>query len=272
MNKKCINIACGEVYVGGWMNLDYSPHSSGVMRANILNRLPVDDTTADVVYSSHFFEHIPRKMVTHFVGECFRILKSGAYLRLVMPDFEELCRCYLTSRENGEHGKADFLVLEMLDQCVRTTAGGELGAYYRHLQLPDGAHDEMIEFVRQRTGHELRKATVAVPDATSKRLAKIPARLRGRLERFYCNAILALLPSAFRQQNVSLAGVGERHAWIYDFYSVQQLLTQAGFINVRRATATDSGIDDFPFVPLDVTSEGRPRKGFESMYIEAVKP
>lgn len=99
-----------------------------------------------------------------------------------------------------------------------------------------------------------------------------PTQLRGRLERIYCEMVLALLPSAFRQQNVSLARVGERHAWIYDFQSVERLLKEAGFVDVTRVTATTSAIPDFPFFPLDVMSDGQPRKGLESMYIEAAKP
>jgi len=59
---------------------------------------------------------------------------------------------------------------------------------------------------------------------------------------------------------------------IYDFHSVEQLLKRVGFVNVERVTSSTSNIVDFPFYPLDVTKEGLPRKGLESMYIEAVKP
>lgn len=271
MSQKCLNIACGDVYVQGWMNFDYTPHSSIVTYANLLDRLPVADAEADLVYSSHFIEHIPRDLVNHFLSECFRILKPGAHLRLVLPDLEEMCRYYLASRESGEHEKADFLVLEILDQCVRTKPGGELGAFYEHLQSTPARRKEMIEFVRRRTGHELQPSTSA-PDVRWKRVLKNPGQMLGRLQALYCGLVLALLPSAFRKQNVSLALVGERHAWIYDFYSVACLLKNAGFAEVKRVTATSSGIPNFPFYPLDVTEDGRPRKGLESMYVEAIKP
>jgi hypothetical protein len=59
---------------------------------------------------------------------------------------------------------------------------------------------------------------------------------------------------------------------MYDYYSLESLLRQVGFIDVQRMSATTSNIPDFPFQPLDINHDGLPRKGVESMYIEAVKP
>lgn len=271
LNLKYINIACGNSYIDGWRNYDYAPHSPAVIRANLLSKLPIADNEAEVVYSSHFIEHIPRGLLASFLSECFRITKPGGRLRLVLPDLEEMCRAYLLARGQGEHYRADFLILEMLDQCVRMAPGGELDAYYAQLQTTPEQHREMIEYVRQRTGHELQPVSLSSTGRWA-RVLKNPTQLLGKLERLYCRVVLALLPRAFRRQNVSLADVGERHAWIYDFHSVEKMLKQAGFVNVERATSSTSSIVDFPFYPLDVTKEGIPRKGHESMYIEALKP
>ena len=116
-----VNLACGSVYLTdtAWLNLDYASSSPAVQRANLLGRLPLADATADLVYSSHFLDHIPREHVAPFLQECYRIRKPGGVLRLVVPDLENLCRTYLHHRDQGEHDKADFVVLELLDQCVR---------------------------------------------------------------------------------------------------------------------------------------------------------
>jgi hypothetical protein len=56
---------------------------------------------------------------------------------------------YLNYREAGDHDRADFLVLEMIDQCVRRESGGERGRLYGRLrggQRPNSA--ELIDFVR----------------------------------------------------------------------------------------------------------------------------
>lgn len=272
MNQACVNIACGDSYIEGWRNFDYAPHSSAVSKASLLDRLPLVDGSADVVYSSHFLEHIPRSQVALFLSECFRITKSGGRLRLVLPDLEGLCSVYLENRQRGEHDRADFLILEMFDQCVRQVAGGELGAYYAHMQAATPQNEEMIKFVRRQTGHVIHVAPAVVSENRWARMLKNPNKILAKLEQWYCRAVLALLPLAFRQQNVSFATVGERHAWMYDFYSVEKLLRKAGFVDVQRMTATSSNIQDFPSYPLDATENGQPRKGVESMYIEAVKP
>jgi len=266
-----INIACGNTFLQGWRNFDYASSSPYVTRLNSLERLPLDNNKADVVYSSHFLEHIPRPMVDAFMSECFRITKPGGILRLVLPDFEELCAAYLQYRQHEEHDKAEFLQMEILDQCVRQVSGGELGEFYKSLEATKASEQELIKFVQQRTGHVLEDGSNPA-GSRWQRLISNPGAIIQKLENIYIKVILRLLPPAFRQQNVSLAAVGERHAWVYDYYNVKKLLFRAGFIEVKRLTATTSNIPDFPFYPLDIYKDGTPRKGAESMYIEARKP
>lgn len=84
--------------------------------------------------------------------------------------------------------------------------------------------------------------------------------------------MIQLLPRAFREQNVSLASVGERHHWLYDAHSLMQLLRANGFVAIERCTASTSRHTDFPFHALDLAADGQPRKGSESLFIEAKKP
>lgn len=272
MGEIYVNIACGDTYNEDWLNLDYRPHSTQVKQANLLSRLPISDNSADIVYSSHFLEHIPRDKVPGFLSECYRVTKSGGKLRLVLPDWEELCGTYLRFRHEGQHDKADFVMLEMLDQCVRKKSGGDLGAFYAHLQTSPLTNKEIVEFIFQRTGHNIQSGQIGESEKLWIRIIKNPLKLLVLLERIYCRIIIALLPSAFRQQNVILTNVGERHVWMYDFYSLEKLLVKTGFSNVQRLTAVTSNIPHFQFYQLDVTEDGKPRKGLESMYIEAVKP
>jgi len=83
---------------------------------------------------------------------------------------------------------------------------------------------------------------------------------------------LRLLDPAFKRQNVSFAGIGERHQWLWDFYSLSNELERLGFNKPLKKDSLLSTVQDFPFFPLDVTSTGSPRKGAESMYVEAEKP
>lgn len=272
MAKTYINLACGDSYVESWLNFDFYPHSASVNKANLLRRLPIADKIADVVYSSHFLEHVPRALVASFLSECHRITKDGGILRLALPDWEELCSTYLSLRHTKrQHEQADFLLLEMLDQCVRQVPSGELGAYYSKLQNNPEKMIHMIDFVQQRTGHELRSVAECNCGDRLSLLLKNPQIIWSLLGQLYLRFVLSLLPSAFQRQNVSLAALGEKHAWMYDFHTLKQLLHQTGFTDVKRMTANSSNITDFPFYPLDVTSQGQPRKGLETMYVEAVK-
>lgn len=265
-----VNLACGSVYVndGTWLNFDYVSNSSKVKRANLLAQLPLNDSEVDLVYSSHFLEHIPRDQVVPFLSECFRILKPGGLLRIVVPDLENLCRTYLHYRDQADHEKADFLIIELLDQCLRRQSGGELGRFYRSLTPFSPSTEKQIAFVRERLGEDLARP----PLTRQSNLSYIIRRIPELAERLWIRGVIQLLPRAFRQQNVSFACVGECHHWVYDFYSLQKLLFTNGFVSIVRLSASSSRCSDFPFFPLDLLSDGHPRKGFESMYIEAQKP
>jgi predicted SAM-dependent methyltransferase len=285
MLPEYINLACGPVFIDSpaWANFDFAA-ASGVQQADLLGRLPLSDNSAQLVYSSHFLEHIPKLQVESFLRECLRVLKPGGALRLVLPDLENMARTYLQLRDDGEHEKADFVVLEMIDQCVRSQSGGELGQYYRTLQEQAGENvstsseiTSMIDFIRHRTGEQIGTAHPSRPvvgrgEGAASQFKRLLINVQGRLQRYWVQAVLQALPSAFREQNISLAAVGERHHWCWDFHQLQQTLEVVGFMSVERRSAGTSAIASFPFYPLDLDADGLPRKGAESMYIEARKP
>ena len=157
MKHLYINLACGSVFLdnSNWINFDYVSSSKAVKKANLLKRLPLKREIADLVYSSHFLEHIPYAKVTDFLTEILRILKPGGEVRLVLPDLENMANSYVNLRQLGDHQKADFLVLEMIDQCVRNISGGQLGAFYSKIKNYPDQYKSMIEFIRERTGEDL---------------------------------------------------------------------------------------------------------------------
>lgn len=281
MTRRMVNLACGAWYVesADWINLDFLPQGPSVQQANLLATLPIDSGSADVVYSSHFLEHIPRDRVAGFLDECLRILKPGGVLRLVLPDLENLCEEYLARRRAGEHDKADFVVIEMIDQCVRPVSGGELGRYYDSIFSEPAARSDTIEFVRYRTGESLAMSGLNAQQLSRMNrkgplhsLQRFLSGWQSRLQRCRLRLGLAILPAAFCAQNVSLAAVGERHHWLWDFSQLERLLTTLGYSAVTRQNCQSSGIAGFPCFPLDIDASGYPRKGAESMYLEARKP
>lgn len=270
--KKKINLACGNIFVASdeWINLDYSPADPEVQRVDLLERLPIDSGSAAAVYSSHFIEHIPYDHVPLFLTECLRVLEPNGILRLVLPDFESMCRTYLALRDNSEHQKANFLVVEMIDQCVRKEPGGQLGRLYQNFRKNSLEESDMIAFVLDRTGEDLVKSPP--PRTKNQSIVRVYQRIYSRLLRAWIQLCLCGLPAAFRTQNVSLAAVGERHHWLWDFHQLKDVLLKTGFIKITRCDSKTSAIKDFPLMPLDINHNGQARKGAESMYVEAYKP
>ena len=76
--KKYLNIACGSTFINDdvWTNIDFTSNSPRIKKADILNGMPFKDNEFDVIYSSHFIEHIPKEDVTSFLKDVFRILKQ----------------------------------------------------------------------------------------------------------------------------------------------------------------------------------------------------
>ena len=196
-----VNLACGNTFVCGdnWLNVDYSSFNSSVLQANILSRLPINNNSAELVYSSHFLEHIPRDKVDYFLLECWRILKPGGVLRLVVPDLENLCRTYLYHRDQAEHIKADFVVLELLDQCVRRRSGGELGSYYQSLKPNDQADETRIAFVRERTGEDLKQSPPPPQTQRGLRAETVASPCRAPLDTCHIAAFAKGLPRSKRE-------------------------------------------------------------------------
>lgn len=288
LNQK-INLGCGTTFVKseGWINFDYTPTNATVQQADLLAPLQLESGSVAVVYSSHFLEHVPRLLVPALLAECFRVLRPGGVIRLVLPDLEEMCREYLSRREAGEHEKANFVVVEMIDQCVRLVPGGELGQIYQRYAADPVRYSQMIDYLRGRNGENLypkvRRYTNAdqVTDQLThcknlhlqffNHVNRLSGRVRAYIARTWLTWSLQCLPPAFRQQNVSLASVGERHHWLWDLHQISQVLRSVGFQRVERCQFNTSCIVDFPFYPLDMDDEGQPRKGAESMFVEAIK-
>lgn len=143
-----VNVGCGASPTEGWTNFDNSltvrlaaipvarwllrPSSfralaiSGAVRFANADRLPLEDASVEVVYSSHMIEHLDRGEARAFLAECRRVLLPGGILRLAVPDLRLIVDGYLTvgdademiartilgrTRPTGLRGKARALVV-----------------------------------------------------------------------------------------------------------------------------------------------------------------
>jgi SAM-dependent methyltransferase len=100
-------------------------HMGGRMLAHDLSKgIPFESNSVDVVYNSHVLEHLDRSVVGGFLSEILRVLKPGGICRIVVPDFEFVCRTYVQHvdhcrREPHEADNHEVFIEGVLEQSVR---------------------------------------------------------------------------------------------------------------------------------------------------------
>jgi SAM-dependent methyltransferase len=94
--------------------------------------IPFASESVDFVYHSHVLEHLDRPVAREFLAETRRVLKPGGVCRIVVPDFEFLCRAYVEHidtcrRQPQEVAGHESFVEGVLEQSVRREAAGARG-------------------------------------------------------------------------------------------------------------------------------------------------
>jgi predicted SAM-dependent methyltransferase len=73
--------------------------SSDIVRHDVTDGLPFDRGAVDYLYSSHMLEHLEPDAAREFCEECYRVLADGGWVRIVVPDLEELAERYFAGDE-----------------------------------------------------------------------------------------------------------------------------------------------------------------------------
>jgi SAM-dependent methyltransferase len=253
----------------------------GVIAANLVKGVPFPDESFDVVYHSHLLEHFPKKDARNFLRECNRILRPGGVIRVVVPDLEAIARSYLLALENARNGidgwekNYEWMVLEMYDQVVRNTSGGDMIRYLQKHPVQN------YEFVTDRCGAEVEnliaagKETIRNSRASRKSLGDIAEhwiKVLGRPQAWRERVIRLLLGGEYEALEIGRFRLGgENHQWMYDSFSLGKLLEDSGFNKVIARSATDSYLPDWPDQNLDTEKDGSVHKP-DSLFVEAIKP
>jgi predicted SAM-dependent methyltransferase len=266
---KKLNIACGGRYHKDWTNIDFHADTNLVKKVNILEGLPFDTNSFDVVYSSHFLEHLSTSQAKFVLKEANRILKKDGILRIVVPDLENLCKEYLQVLESiGNDEKLDkkyrWITIELLDQLVRVNGGGEMGRIFNEVTKTNDK--DLADYILHRTGDEL----LAQKDTKTNRKITLN-KIKNKFLYFYLQFVRFLIPKNLRDLIFIRTSVGERHQWMYDRYSLKSMLKELGFKNIEIKLYNTSEISGFNSYFLDMKEDGTPYKGVSSIYIEARK-
>jgi predicted SAM-dependent methyltransferase len=144
-NPLKLHLGCGLNVVEGWVNVDGSwnarlakyprvrralaaarviPAESAKVQwrgdlriLDVRDPLPFPASSCDAVYASHLLEHLYLDDALKLLRECFRVLRPGGTLRLVVPDLRAIVREY-----NGErvfYNSDEFAGLPAADRMNR---------------------------------------------------------------------------------------------------------------------------------------------------------
>ncbi|MFH1656543.1 MAG: methyltransferase domain-containing protein [Candidatus Nealsonbacteria bacterium] len=85
IKKMKLHLGCGNNYMKGYINCDYTNKVKVDKIVNLEKKLPFEDNSIDEIYSRNTFEHI-----NDFMGlmkELYRICKPDAKLTIIVPYF-----------------------------------------------------------------------------------------------------------------------------------------------------------------------------------------
>lgn len=264
-----LNIGCGERFRFDWINLDIHPSGPEVRAWDVSKELPFPDGWFDAVYHSHVLEHFSKADGLGLLRRCCRVLRGGGVIRVAVPDLEQIARLYLDSLEKSLSGdpvwqkRLEWMLLEMYDQAVRDSPGGEMLAYLKRDPIPER------EFVEGRIGGEFRRMTGVRAD----RRKQTPAQLTSRLANVFSRKAARLFLGRRGIQAHDLGAFrlsGEVHRWMYDRYSLAHALEMAGFQSPEKKEAAESSIPGWASFNLDTEADGSIYKP-DSLYMEATR-
>ncbi len=273
---RLLNVGCGERFHRAWTNIDLESIDPSVQQCDITKGLPFADQQYDAVYHSHVLEHLDPTDGDRLLEDCYRVLKPGGVLRIVIPNLEQIATLYLENHRQAWGGDEtaatnyDWIKLELLDQLVRNHSGGRMGQYMAGDQCSNS------EFVQSRVGDEFARCQPNHQRQIVKEKPKATERLKDSITHAKSNftrwvirrlmgkeALRAFEEGLFRSQ-------GEIHRWMYDRHSLRTLCDACGFVDFKVQTATGSYIDGYESFQLDARN-GKVRKP-DSLFVECRRP
>lgn len=151
-----VNLGCGLHVAKGWLNIDGSLNAMFASWPNWLHKflyrfsgsrqyysveqycnilenhiflyhdlslsLPLHDNTVDIIYSSHFFEHLFKDDAAALLNACKCALKPGGVIRIALPDLAYAVSLYGSGKKT-----------EMLDNYFFVSGKGSYLARHKYM-------------------------------------------------------------------------------------------------------------------------------------------
>lgn len=125
-----LHIGCGKKHLPGYKHLDVIDYDHVDYVCDARNINVIETESISEIYACHILEHVERDEVLGVLKEWNRVLKSGACLRVAVPDFGAVVEEYVENKDlacfqgllyggqtydyNFHHVAFDFKMLERL--------------------------------------------------------------------------------------------------------------------------------------------------------------
>lgn len=91
-----LNLACGRSVKKGYINVDIMERENRLdFIMDLTKPFPWANGSCEYIYVEHFIEHLNWLEGQNFLIKCYRVLEAKGIIRLVIPDFKKIFRCYL---------------------------------------------------------------------------------------------------------------------------------------------------------------------------------
>ena len=125
-----LHLGAGDDMRPGWVNIDlalrFPPNVNATqfpgtvfINHDLRRGLPLADGSCDVIYSSHFFEHLSFADGLALMKEAHRVLGPGGVFRFALPELPRMFDAYLK-------GDAEFLGAVPLEELFPNAPSGTL--------------------------------------------------------------------------------------------------------------------------------------------------
>ena len=138
--RNLVNLGCGPHTVSGWINVDFFGAKGIDYGADLRYPLRLETASVDGIFSEHTLEHLAFRDADRLLAECYRIMKSGARIRIVVPDVSLFIASY-SSGDESWFAKWEKLYFTDSPDAERT-------------QRRLGSPLEALSFVTQEYGHQ----------------------------------------------------------------------------------------------------------------------
>jgi glycosyltransferase involved in cell wall biosynthesis/GT2 family glycosyltransferase/predicted SAM-dependent methyltransferase len=117
-NEIRIDIGVGDAPAPGYLHVDIQQKYHVEVIADT-KHLPFETNSLAEVRNAHLIEHFDKKELDEIFTEWIRVLKQGGLLRIICPDFRQICQKFV----NGETD---------VERALSWTYGGQLDKYDYH--------------------------------------------------------------------------------------------------------------------------------------------